>query len=351
MSHDPSISILLPTHRAVPQNRQDPIRLKNLISEATTHLLEKFASAQVAPIIEKLNKVCATIDFQKTQGGMAIYVNANFEATYSLPFVVAEQAHVGHTFATRDLIYALNRTTRYWLLVINDKQAHLYLGTKNSLDEITNADFPLTVDRQSNGNQFQDMGDSEEAGNYIADHQRHFFHKIDVAFSTIAADDPLPLVIASTTRLMAHYQAVSRNAHLITATLAGNHDNTSPYDLREVVYPLLLRTQAKERDTIIESDLGMTENARPFVAGIDDVWRMAHEKGGGVLLVEAGYHASGCVDDMGRYVAVANAPIATPVMENVVDAVIELVIQTGGHVHFVDDGVLANHAHIVLLTH
>jgi hypothetical protein len=349
MSQTPSISILLPTHRAVPQNRQDPIRLKNLISDATAQLLEKFPQEQVAPIIEKLDKVGATVDFQKTQGGMAIYVNASFEAIYSLPFAVQEQAIIGNTFATRDLIYALNRTSRYWLLFLHEKQTHLYLGTKNSLEEITNADFPLAPERLSNTNKLQDISDLQETEDYIDDHHRQLFHKIDAAFNAIANDDPLPLVVVGTERLLKQYQAVSRNTRHITTTLKGNHDNTSPYDLREVVYPLLMRILTKERDAVLEIDLTQAENARPFVAGMDAVWRMTHEKKGGILVVETNYRVAGCVDATGRYVASADVPNATLVMDNVVDAVIELVIQTGGHVHFVDDGVLAQHEHIVFV--
>ncbi|MEX0782152.1 MAG: hypothetical protein WD557_05840 [Dehalococcoidia bacterium] len=30
----PSVSILMPSHRTHPQNRQDPIRFKNLVDEA-----------------------------------------------------------------------------------------------------------------------------------------------------------------------------------------------------------------------------------------------------------------------------------------------------------------------------
>ncbi|HRF97270.1 MAG TPA: hypothetical protein PLZ51_18805 [Aggregatilineales bacterium] len=349
MSQNPSISILLPTHRAVPQNRGDPTRLKNLIHEATAQLLEKFPQEQVAPIIEKLNNIPAIVDFQKTQGGLAIYVNASFEAIYSLPFAVQEQVHIGKIFATRDLIYALNRTLRYWLLVLNEKQTHLYIGTKNSLEEITNADFPLTSERKSSTNKLQDMSDIQEVEDYVDDYHRQLFHKIDAAFSAIATHDRLPLVVVGTERLLKQYQAVSRNVRLITATLKGNHDNTSPYDLREVVYPLLMRILTKERDAVLETDLTQAENARPFVSGIEAVWRMTHEKHGGILLVETNYRVAGCVDNTGRYVASADAPNATVVMDNVVDAVIELVIQTGGHVHFVDDGVLANHEHIVLV--
>lgn len=39
--HGPAVSVFLPTHRAGPDSQQDPIRLKNLLKQAETQLINE----------------------------------------------------------------------------------------------------------------------------------------------------------------------------------------------------------------------------------------------------------------------------------------------------------------------
>jgi len=142
----PSISILLPTHHTSPENKQDPIRLKNLITETGNRLAQEFSGRNIAPLLDKLNNLYEKIDFQKTLDGLAIYVSEDYEGVFMLPFNVMERVVIDNTFATRDLVYTLNRVPRYWVLVLSEKPTRLFMGTKNTLEEITTHGFPMTHD-------------------------------------------------------------------------------------------------------------------------------------------------------------------------------------------------------------
>ena len=48
----PCLTITLPTHRTSPDNKQDPIRVKNLVTEGTNRLLGEFSKREVAPLIQ-----------------------------------------------------------------------------------------------------------------------------------------------------------------------------------------------------------------------------------------------------------------------------------------------------------
>lgn len=50
----PCISLYQPTHRHHPDNRQDPIRYRNLVRDVETLLGERYPTRHARPILEKL---------------------------------------------------------------------------------------------------------------------------------------------------------------------------------------------------------------------------------------------------------------------------------------------------------
>jgi len=117
----PAVSILLPTHRRSPDNLQDPIRVKNLVQQATERLLAEFSKRDVEPLLARLEALVARIDYRYTLDGLALFVNRDLAREFYLPFAVKERVIIGETFATRDLVLALNRSPRYWVLVLSEK--------------------------------------------------------------------------------------------------------------------------------------------------------------------------------------------------------------------------------------
>jgi hypothetical protein len=48
----PCISLYQPTHRHHPDNQQDPIRFKNLVTEVETSLRQKYRNREIRPLVE-----------------------------------------------------------------------------------------------------------------------------------------------------------------------------------------------------------------------------------------------------------------------------------------------------------
>ena len=57
----PAVSILMPTHLAAPENRQDPIRLRNLVGEATDRLLAELSRRDAQPVLDRLAALAGLI--------------------------------------------------------------------------------------------------------------------------------------------------------------------------------------------------------------------------------------------------------------------------------------------------
>jgi hypothetical protein len=343
----PALTITLPTHRAAPDNRQDPIRLKSLVKQATDRLLAEFDKRTIDPLLVQLEQLVAGVNFHHTLDGLALFVSPHFARTVALPFRLQERIVVDETFYTRDLVFAMNRTPRYWVLVLSEKPTRLLLGTRESLQEIENDDFPLRHtgpggDRPLPG----DFGINKSA--YRDEKHRQFFRHVDAAFKPLLAADPLPVAVVGVERYLAFFREVSDHRGAILTTVAGSHDGTSPHDLGRLVWPHVETELAKGRERVF-AELDRAIGERKLAAGPDEVWRLAQEGRGRLLVVEEDFQYPARVDDSGLVLTPADDATAPDVIDDAVDEIIEAVLLKQGQVVFVDPGRLADHRRIALI--
>ncbi|HMO59909.1 MAG TPA: hypothetical protein PKC19_21355, partial [Roseiflexaceae bacterium] len=132
----PSLTITLPPHRTSPDNRQDPIRVKNLVTEAGNRLMKEFSRREAEPILTRLDALTKEIDYRTTLDGLALFVSSEAAQAFVLPFTLNERVVIDETFFTRDLVFAMNRTPRYWVLALSEQPTRLYEGARDVLVEI-----------------------------------------------------------------------------------------------------------------------------------------------------------------------------------------------------------------------
>ena len=104
----PAVTITLPTHRKAPENRQDPIRVRNLAKEATDRLLAEFGKREVEPLLVRRGELAADIDHRDTLDGLGLFVHRDFARAFYVPFSLKERVVVDNTLFTRDLVFVEN---------------------------------------------------------------------------------------------------------------------------------------------------------------------------------------------------------------------------------------------------
>ena len=129
----PSVTITMPTHRTSPANKQDTIRLKNLAQQAADQLLKEFKRREVQGLLDKLDQMVQGVDHRYNLDGLKLFLSAEYAAIFNLPFSLNERVVIQDSFFTRDLVYAMNRTPRYWVLSLSEKPTRLYEATLDSL--------------------------------------------------------------------------------------------------------------------------------------------------------------------------------------------------------------------------
>lgn len=343
----PAITITMPTHRTTPDNRQDPIRLKNLVLEAGNRLLQEFSKREADPLLARLEQLAKSVDHPRTLDGLAIFANRDFGRIFNLPFTLPERVVIDETFLTRDLVFALNRTPRYWVLALSEQPTRLFEGTKADLVEIEDEGFPL-IHEGPGGAAPLPGGFGVNVSAHRDERHRQFFRQVDNALKPFLADDPLPLAVVGVDRHLSFFNEVTTHKEAIITTLTGNHDKTSAHELGKLVWPLVKENLAAQRQQVL-AELDKAVGERKFVSTPGQVWRLAQEGRGRLLLVEEDFHYPARVDETGLILSPADDPTAPDVIADAVDDIIETVLNMQGRVVFVDNGQLADHQRITLI--
>ena len=83
------------------------------------------------------------MDWEHSLEGLALFASRDVATAVHLPFRPRARIVIDATFATRDLVYALNRSPRYRVLVLTEKPTRLFDATTNVLTEYTAKPFPM----------------------------------------------------------------------------------------------------------------------------------------------------------------------------------------------------------------
>ncbi|HCN27557.1 MAG TPA: hypothetical protein DIT64_01970, partial [Verrucomicrobiales bacterium] len=90
----PCVTLLLPTHRTMPDAGQDHLVLRRLVEQAEKRLLEKGDKRTMAPWLERLATLEKSIDHTHNTEGMAVFIASDLTEVVKLPFPVAERCVV-----------------------------------------------------------------------------------------------------------------------------------------------------------------------------------------------------------------------------------------------------------------
>ena len=207
------------------------------------------------------------------------------------------------TFATRDLVFTLNRAPRYRVLVLTEKPTRLFDATTNVLTEITDKPFPM-IHSGPGGASRLPGGQGINRSAVRDESHRQFFRQVDDALASIQKEDPLPIVVVGVDRYLAFYQEVTKHPDAIVGFVAGSHDEPNPSTLGRLVWPVFKAgTTLKRTRPLVRLKEAVSVNRH--ASGIDQVWRAAFDKRCQTLLVETDFEHPADLAPSGR----SSAPI------------------------------------------
>lgn len=344
----PCVSLYQPTHRSHPENGQDRIRFGNLVKTIEASLAQKYEPAQIAPLMDRLQKLGENRNFwNHTLDGLAVLVASDEFRVYRLQRTVPELAIVADSFHIKPLLRMVQSADRYQVLAISRHEAKLFVGNRDVLDPFdAGEDFPGTLEavlgedplrgrpaawsRGASASMAGVRDGQVEKGSLVDADTEQFFRAVDRSvMNQFSRPSKLPLLLAALPEHVAAFRRVSHNPFLMAESIDANADALSLDELRTRAWKLIEPKYLERLAGLVD----MYHAARAKWLANDDVAQVARSAVSGrvaTLLVEADRQVPGRLDTGSG--AVEFAELSAPDVDDLLDDLAEVVLNHGGQV-------------------
>ena len=258
--HQPCVSIFLPTHRAGPETRQDPIRLKNLTKEAESQLIALGQRrVRAREILAPARQLARKSGFWRQQeDGLALFASDGLYEHFRLPLHFSELVSVAEHFEVSPVLPLFTETGNFYVLALSRNQVRFFRGTPAALAELDIPGMPRSVDealrydvRESQLQVHSGAGGSaagkESAvftgqGIGVDDEEKRtheFLLQVDRAARRFLKEEHAPLVLAGVSELLSAYRGVNKYAPVLAEGVTGNPDLLKPHDLHVAAWNMV----------------------------------------------------------------------------------------------------------------
>lgn len=336
----PSVSLILPIDTKISVKAELAQSLKTVTDKIKHELHAHYPEDRYLPVLEKIKGIAAEIEPAEKAKSLAIFVSPEISKVYFLDIPSEEKILIDDSFEIRDLVYSKAAEARYLVLLLAADHAKAYKAVNDHLLK----KIPLKVSHYSD--LFGAKNTKEQVANFTDPasvkelKQDKFLRHIDAELSGLVGKDHLPVFILGVDRVLGHFKSITANMDRIAGIIKGNYYDASVPELRAVLAPQLEKWKKKENEKII-AGLEEAADQHRIAKGVNEVWKAAHNGLGQLLVVEKNF------SNLKKNSGEERNPILYT--RDIVDEIIELVLQYGGKVAFVGDGMLEAYGHIALV--
>jgi hypothetical protein len=252
----PCISLYLPTHRRLPQAKQDPVRFKNLMRTTESLLRSEYTNRDTKALLQPLEEL-AQGDFWRGQmGGLALFRSSDLLTHYRLPMRCLELSVVADSFHVRPLLHFLQSNRYFYVLTLSQNSVRLHEGSPYSLSQVDLPDLPKSLDETFGKKQGEPILNAYAVGpgqaeaiyygygvspeKRVKEKLAAFFRAVDTTlWDDLLRNERAPLILAGVGYHHPIYRSVSRYPYLVEQTVEGNFDHVTPGHLHAKVWPVV----------------------------------------------------------------------------------------------------------------
>ena len=344
------LSLYMPTHQKHPENIQDVILFKNLVSQMEESLLQKYSANETQKYLEPLealvhdNKI-----WNYTKKGLAVFSAKGILKVVVLHRTVEELAMVADSFHTKPLRQYLQSVDHFHLLALTLHDIRLFEGNRHSLTEVElTADTPKTI-TEALGSELTEKHSTVDSyggtgGESTAMHHGHggktdetekdaerFFRVVaNTIYKQYSKPTGWSLILAALPEHHNLFQKVNKNPLLLPNGIAINPSSVSPDQLAKMAWDVMEPEYNLKLDSLAEH----FEQSRANGKGSDDYKDVA------VAAVEG--RVDTLIVEAERIIPVRITNLVTgntqkkdmsnPRVDDLLDDMGELVIKMGGQV-------------------
>ncbi|MBV9200656.1 MAG: hypothetical protein JOY83_13190 [Alphaproteobacteria bacterium] len=269
LEENPAVSLYLPTHVAGREIRQDPIRLKNLLSAAAERLAASWRRPEIEELLQPAAVLVGDEDFWRhQQPGLAAFLAPHFSRTHKLPVPVPEEALVADHFHIRPLLPLLEDAGPFWVLTISAKQTHLYRGSRWEFSEDKEISLPQGVGGIRATTDYQETQYASPVGRRgtLAHAQSfgeapeelrkseliEFLHRVTAVVEPRLKGNPAPVILGAHPEIQGHFREIAGWKEIQHNGISENPDALSADELHRRAYALLEPRLAEARNAALD---------------------------------------------------------------------------------------------------
>lgn len=355
----PCISIFMPSFRSYPDSQQNPIRYKNLVSEAESSLRQAYPGSEVRGLLAKFRELEADEYFWTHQlDGLALFGNAELFEVWSFPRAMPERIVVADSFHVKPLIRFTQSADRYQVLCIQREECRLFEGNRDALESLEHEDVPLHVTEAlgmgvglngvptatSPAKQAQAADTSTPPPSLRSDGRggqaakgddanldaERFFRAVDRAvWDHFSRPSGLPLLPVGTTDNLTLFRSVAKNQQLLDSAIEKSPSSFDEKGLQSAAWDCV-KNEYLTRLKGIADDFAVAKSRDQGSDQVTAVAEAAVKSRVGRLLVDAGKVIPGTIDPTNGKVRMSN--LDCPNTDDVLDDIAETVLRNGGEV-------------------
>lgn len=244
---DACVSFYLPTHKMGVEVQQDPIRLKNLLTEAEEKLKEHEVKEQeIEEMLEEPRKLLDnSLFWQHNNEGLAIFVSKDDFIYFRIPHKFKERLMVDDHFLITPLIPMISKEGTFCMLTLSQKNVRLLRCTRGQFEEIELEEAPTNMDEfqmydeysksmsvpsgtHGKKSMFHGWGDAAIEHPAV----ENYLKRIETEVTSILRTWRDPLILAGIDEATSIYKNVNHYSRLMDDTASGNPDRKGNEEIK-----------------------------------------------------------------------------------------------------------------------
>ena len=280
------VSIFMPTHSVGREQQQDPIRLKNLLSDAQARLMDSGmrrpdTQALLRPAVDLL----ADTGFWRHQShGLAIFLASGFQEIFRLPLNFNKLLVISPHFHIKPLLPLLSENGQFYILAISLNEIRLLLGSREDAFPVVLDNTPTSMREalyMDDPEKHLDLHTTSSSGRSaagiavfhgqggISDSEKtnilRYFRYVDRGIMKDVNDKSISMLLAGVDYLLPIYRKANSYPRLIHVDIVGSPDEVSDKELRERAWeqlkPIIQEKQDKALAQLTQLLGSKNENA------------------------------------------------------------------------------------------
>ncbi len=265
----PSLSIYMPSVKAGSETRQNPIRFKNLLTEAGSKLEDRGMSPkEQMEFLQPARELLEDREFWQSQEiGLTVFLADDLVGIYRLPLDFEERVVLNRRFHVKPLLPLFLENESYFLLALSRKDIRLFAGNRYDLVELPLPDTPTSEEQALRYDDPEQeihyhagaTGSTGEGAIYHGHHPeedresnlRRFFQKVDQGVMAVIGQQSDPLLLAGLESIQPIYRQVNSYADLLDTGVVVNPDPLDSIELHRQSWKIIQKQTDTVRNDVI----------------------------------------------------------------------------------------------------